>query len=104
MWAFGAAHQARKFSVEGAASGPVGPIRVAAPPVSQLRELFADLPYGEEAAAMVAECYTDGVTFGAGFARLLRRILSKFDMLMVDPMLPEFRRLAVMSMTVICSA
>ena len=93
-WVFDASRHPRQLSVEAAAAGPVGSIAIAAPPIDTLREIFAGLPFGEEVVEMVAECYPPGVTFGAGFSSLLRRILHKFDMLLVDPMLPEFRRLA----------
>jgi bacillithiol synthase len=43
---------------------------------------------------MVEESYRPGAAMGEAFGALLRRILRKFDMLQVDPMLPQFRELA----------
>ena len=43
---------------------------------------------------MVAEAYAPGVTLGAAFATLLKRILAPLGLLFIDPMHPASRRLA----------
>ena len=45
-------------------------------------------------ADLVEETYRGGSTMGAAFGELLRKLLARFDILQVDPMLPEFRELA----------
>jgi bacillithiol biosynthesis cysteine-adding enzyme BshC len=94
-WVFAADHLPCKLSIAAASNGrPVGTIPVEAPPLDALRAALSELPFGEEAAAMVADCYSPGSTMGSGFGALLSRILAQFDVLQIDPMLPEFRRLA----------
>ena len=48
----------------------------------------------DEVAALVEEAYRPGQTMGAAFGALLRKMLARFGILYVDPMLPEFRQLA----------
>jgi bacillithiol biosynthesis cysteine-adding enzyme BshC len=77
-----------------ASSQPVGGVSLVDPPVPELRAALKDLPYAEEVAALVQETYRAGNTMGQAFGELLRSLLAKFDVLQVDPMLPEFRELA----------
>jgi bacillithiol biosynthesis cysteine-adding enzyme BshC len=94
-WVFGPEHQAAKLEMAVSAnSQPVGGVTLAHPPVEQLRETLGAFPYGEEVAALVQEAYRAGETMGTAFGRLLRRLLRNFDLPVVDPMLPEFRKLA----------
>jgi bacillithiol biosynthesis cysteine-adding enzyme BshC len=73
---------------------PVGEVRLDSPPLSQLRDAMNGLPFVDEAARLVEESYRPGATMGEAFGALLNRLLAGFDILQVDPMLPEFRRLA----------
>ena len=52
------------------------------------------MPFGEEVADLVEETYRTGNTMGRAFGELLRKLLPKFDILQLDPLLPEFRELA----------
>jgi bacillithiol biosynthesis cysteine-adding enzyme BshC len=72
----------------------VGTVALASPPLNQLRTALHGMPFGEEVAALVEETYRGGSTMGAAFGELLRKLLARFDILQVDPMLPEFRALA----------
>ncbi len=72
----------------------MGGVELAAPPVEELRAALAGLPYADEAVALVAETYVTGRTMGQAFGDLLRRLLARFDIPHVDPMLPAFRELA----------
>jgi bacillithiol biosynthesis cysteine-adding enzyme BshC len=72
----------------------VGEVTLAAPPVRELRDAMQGLPFTEEVADLVEETYRAGSTMGQAFGELLRRILSRFDLLQVDPMLPAVRELA----------
>jgi len=99
VWAFGVENRPAKIRVDySAGARPVGGVTLAAPPVGPLREAMGSLPFAEEAAAMVAEAYPPGVSMGEGFGALLRQLLRGFEMLQVDPMLPEFRALAAPAM------
>ena len=80
----------RRASVE----QPVGDVTLAAPPVRELRAAMHGLAFGEEVADLVEETYRAGNTMGKAFGELLRRLLGKFDILHLDPMLPAFRALA----------
>ncbi len=94
-WVFGADHRPVKLEMARSANmQPVGEVTLADPPVAALREALRDLPYADEATAMVEEAYRAGETMGAAFGSLLRKILARYDMPLVDPMLPAFRKLA----------
>src|SRR5262249_4615155 len=73
---------------------PVGTIPLLNPPLDLLRETLAAFPFGEDVAAMVAESYRPGVTFGAAFQALLHRLLGKRSLLFIDPLDAGVRRLA----------
>jgi bacillithiol biosynthesis cysteine-adding enzyme BshC len=95
VWVFDANHQPVKLEMQRASSArPVGEVELAAPPVGQLREALRGLPYADDVAAMVEEAYRPGQTMGGAFGALLRKLLARFGILFVDPMLPEFRQLA----------
>ncbi len=92
---FGADYRPVKLEMARSANGqPVGGVALAEPPVAQLRAALNGLPYADEVVAMVEDAYRPGETMGSAFANLLRRLLKRFDMPIVDPMLPAFRKLA----------
>jgi len=94
-WVFNGEHHATKVEMRRAASAqPVGDVPLVSPPIRELRAAMHGLPYGEEVADLVEETYRAGSTMGKAFSELLRRLLSGFDILQVDPMLPAFRELA----------
>ncbi len=98
-WVFGADHQPRKMEMRRTSvEQPVGDVALVAPPIRELRAALHGLPFGEEVADVVEETYRAGNTMGKAFSELLRRILSQFDILYVDPMLPAFRTLAAPAM------
>jgi bacillithiol biosynthesis cysteine-adding enzyme BshC len=95
VWVFNAENRPAKVEVGcGAGAQPVGGVALSAPPLSELREAMAGLPFTDEAASLVEQSYRPGATMGEGFGALLRRLLAGFDILQVDPMLPQFRELA----------
>jgi bacillithiol biosynthesis cysteine-adding enzyme BshC len=95
VWVFDAEYQPRRLEMRRPASAqPAGDVTLVAPPVGKLREILGGLPFGEDAAALVEETYRPGVTMGQAFGALLRRLLPDRGILLVDPMLPEFRELA----------
>ena len=94
-WVFDSHHHPSKIEMRRpAAAQPVGEVTFLTPPIQELREILATLPFGEEVTSMVEDAYQPGATMGKAFSALLRRLLREFDILQVDPMLPEFRRLA----------
>jgi len=85
---------AKVETIRSAGAQPVGGVALCAPPVSELRAAMEGLPFRDEVVALVEEAYRPGATMGAAFSDLLRRLLERFDILQVDPMLPQFRELA----------
>ena len=94
-WVFGPGHKPVELKL-GARSNsqPVGGLPLIDPPVAELRRALADLPYADEIASLAADAYHPDHTLGDAFAHLLRNLLARFDMPIVDPMLPAFRQLA----------
>ena len=97
VWAFDAGHRPSKVETRrGASAGaqPAGQVALPSPPLSDLRDAMAGLPFLDEAAGLAEESYRPGATMGEAFGVWLRRTLKEFDILQVDPMLPQFRELA----------
>jgi bacillithiol biosynthesis cysteine-adding enzyme BshC len=95
VWVFNSRNQPVRIEAGRApALQPVGGIPLAAAPVDELRAALEGLPFSEEILQAVAASYPPGATMGAAFSSLLKRILAGFDILHLDPMLPQFRKLA----------
>lgn len=95
VWVFDSEHRPVKLEMRRSATAqPVGGVALSDPPVRELRTALHGFPFGEEVSDLVEETYRAGSTMGKAFGELLRELLSKFDVLQVDPMLPEFRELA----------
>src|SRR3954452_4603083 len=95
VWVFDAEHRPTRLEMRRAAGEqPVGGVTLQNPPVDELRTALAGLPFADEVVAEVEASYAAGSTMGAAFSGLMRRLLAKFDILYLDPMLPEFRELA----------
>ncbi|MBZ5618015.1 MAG: bacillithiol biosynthesis cysteine-adding enzyme BshC [Acidobacteriia bacterium] len=95
VWIFDSEHRPLKLEMRRSTSAqPVGAVALVDPPVRELRAALHGLPFGEEVADLVEETYRAGSNMGKAFGELLRELLAKFDVLQVDPMLPEFRELA----------
>jgi bacillithiol biosynthesis cysteine-adding enzyme BshC len=105
VWVFDAEHRPHKLEMRRSASAqPVGAVALTSPPLHELRAALHGLPFGEEVADLVEETYRGGSTMGAAFGELLRRLLARFDILQVDPMLPEFRQLAAPTLRTVVEA
>jgi bacillithiol biosynthesis cysteine-adding enzyme BshC len=78
----------------GVANQPVGNIPLPAPPVDELAEALAHFPNGDGISALVREAYPPGITAGESFRKLLFALLRKFDLLYLDPLDSEIRRIA----------
>jgi len=95
VWVYGADHRPAKIEMRRTAgTQPVGEVTLAAPPIPELRSVLQSLPFGDEVADAVEEAYRAGSTMGKAFGELVGRLLARFDILQVDPMLPAFRELA----------
>jgi len=94
-WVFNSDHLPAKLEMRRSASSqPVGEVTLGAAPLAELRAAMEGLPFAGEVADLAAEFYRPGVTMGEAFGGLLRRLLARFDILQLDPMLPQFRELA----------
>src|SRR5579884_19849 len=98
-WSFDASHQPVRLQVDApneAKGRPrcVGGIRLAAPPVEELRRSLEAFPNGREVAALVEEAYPPGVTMAQGFRALLRKIMEPFGLLLLDPLDPNVRAIS----------
>ncbi|MBV8906382.1 MAG: bacillithiol biosynthesis cysteine-adding enzyme BshC, partial [Acidobacteriia bacterium] len=94
-WVFGGEHCPVKFELPRSVTDqPAGGVTLQTPPVHELRAELRGLPFGEQVSDLVEQTYHPGSTLGKAFGELLREILSGFDILQVDPMLPAFRELA----------
>ncbi|HKE24756.1 MAG TPA: bacillithiol biosynthesis cysteine-adding enzyme BshC [Bryobacteraceae bacterium] len=92
---FGPDHRPRRLEMRRAASSqPVGEVTLENPPLDELRGAMEGLPFADEVTDLVAAAYRPSVTMGQAFGDLLRKLLGRFDILQVDPMLPAFRELA----------
>jgi len=99
VWVFDAEHRPVKLEMKRSASTqPVGDVTLSDPPIRELRAALHGFPFGEEVTDLIEETYRAGSTMGKAFGEFLRQILNKYDVLQVDPMLPEFRELAAPAM------
>jgi bacillithiol biosynthesis cysteine-adding enzyme BshC len=99
VWTFDGAHQPLKLSVDApleivGRQRPVGGITIEHPPLDQLSASLAGFPHGEEVTAMVRDAYLPGVTMGAGFHALLKKLLAKLNLLFLDPLDPAIRNIS----------
>ncbi len=94
-WVFDSEYTPHKLEMRRTASTqPVGHVTLAAPPLRELRTALQALPFGDEVTDLVEECYRAGSTMGKAFGELMRSLFARYDILQVDPLLPEFRQLA----------
>jgi len=99
VWTFGEDHNPLKLEATAreelnGRQRPVGGIALANPPVDELARSLAAFPHGEEIAAMVREAYPPGVTMGAGFRALLKKLLASLDLIYLDPLDPAIREIS----------
>jgi bacillithiol biosynthesis cysteine-adding enzyme BshC len=96
-WTFDGSYKPTMLRVEAAGVNgrqrPVGGIALDRPPVEELTAALAGFPFGDEVAAIVREAYQPGVTMGAAFRTLLARLLSKLDLVFLDPLDPAIRKI-----------
>jgi bacillithiol synthase len=97
-WTFDGSYKPTMLRVGAAGEGngrqrPVGGIALDRPPVEELAAALAEFPFGGEVTALVREAYRPGVTMGAAFRTLLGKLLSKLDLVFLDPLDPAIRKI-----------
>jgi bacillithiol synthase len=93
-WTFDAEYRPVVLRAQAKVNGgqrPVGSITLDAVPNAELRECLRSFRDGEAVSAMVAESYAPGMEMGAAFRDLLKRVLSRFDLLYLDPLAEDIR-------------
>ena len=96
VYTFDGEHQPQLLKAGAQAGGsqrPVGQIVLEDIPVAELGEFLRHFPFGEEVTAEVNASYRTGSTLGGAFLDLLKRLLSRFDLLFLDPLAEDIRRL-----------
>lgn len=78
----------------GESQQPVGSIPVTEPPIGELRRALEAFSFGPQIGEAVEQAYRPGVSFGAAFEHLLRKLLGKWGLLFVDPLDSAVRKIA----------
>src|ERR1700722_7461118 len=73
---------------------PVGGIVIESSPMDELRRALNGFPHAEEVIAAVGEAYPAGVTMGAGFTALLKKLLAPLGLIFLDPLDPAIRAIS----------
>ncbi|HML17453.1 MAG TPA: bacillithiol biosynthesis cysteine-adding enzyme BshC [Bryobacteraceae bacterium] len=99
VWSFDGSYQPFALHVDIRAENrgrqrPVGGIILDHPPVDELAGALAAFPHAEELIAILREAYPPGITMGAGFRALLKKLLAKLNLLYLDPLDPAVRKIA----------
>ncbi|HSP67872.1 MAG TPA: bacillithiol biosynthesis cysteine-adding enzyme BshC [Bryobacteraceae bacterium] len=74
---------------------PAGEFPVEHPPIEELRRALAGFAHGEEVIAAVEDAYSPNATMGAGFRKLLVKLLGNIGMLVLDPLDPQLRNIGM---------
>ena len=80
------------------AGWPVGEVpldRGALAVLARVRELLRNQGFADEVSALLLESAEVSPTFGDWFSRLMLAFFGKYGLILVDPTLPEFKRLAI---------
>jgi bacillithiol synthase len=94
-WVFGPEHKPVQLRTSGDSiqQRPVGTIRLKDIPLAGLERTLSGLPFGAEVTAEVAAAYHPDRSMGESFRELLKRLLAKYDLLYVDPLDPQIRKI-----------
>ncbi len=94
-WVFGPDHQPAILRAQAGATSqqPVGGIKLRDIPFEELKQHLSGFPFGAEVIAAVMAAYTPERSMGVAFRELVKRLLSKFDLLYLDPLDEHIRRL-----------
>jgi len=94
-WVFDQDATPRELHVKptGSIGGPVGDLKLADVPLTELRTALGELPFADEVLQKVAAAYHSGNTLGEAFRQLIQDLLAGFDLLFLDPLRPEIREI-----------
>jgi bacillithiol biosynthesis cysteine-adding enzyme BshC len=95
-WVFDAARQPVPLKAQTKIDGrprPVGGIVIEKAPLDELRRALNGFPHADEVIAMVGEAYPNGITMGAGFHALLKKLLARLGLIFLDPLDPAIRQI-----------
>ena len=81
------------FRANAREDAPVGTIQFG-PELEELLARAKDLLGSEEQAALLAECYRPGESYGSAFAKYFARVFSEFGVVLLDSSDPELDRIA----------
>lgn len=73
---------------------PVGNLEAGSLPLEPLNGNLHEFPFGGAVAAMIADAYRPGRTYGEAFRQLLRSLMGPMEILFVDPLDPAIRQIA----------
>lgn len=99
-WTFDSQHRPIRLEIDGTGppNQPVGEVKITSTPLDVLEESLRDFPFRDDVLALVAEAYTPGRSLGQAFGALLKRLLSSYGLIHIDPMSPAIRELAAPAM------
>ncbi|HEX5432051.1 MAG TPA: bacillithiol biosynthesis cysteine-adding enzyme BshC [Bryobacteraceae bacterium] len=108
-WGFDGSNRPVRFQVEPPAEAkerprPVGGIRIVKYPLDELRRSLAGFPDAEETIAAVEQSYQPGATMAEGFRALLKRIVGRLGLILLDPLDTEIRAISAPLMAEALSA
>jgi bacillithiol biosynthesis cysteine-adding enzyme BshC len=96
-WVFDAARQPVELRAQTQQTNgrprPVGGIVIENSPLDELRRSLNGFPHADEVIGMVGDAYPAGVTMGAGFQALLKKLLAPLGLIFLDPLDPEIRKI-----------
>jgi bacillithiol biosynthesis cysteine-adding enzyme BshC len=95
-WLFDSAHRPIRIETRSLdhRERPVGEIAIADSPADEVRRWLHDFPFADDVAALAQDAYSPGRTFGSAFGELLKKLLSSYGLLYLDPMRPAAREMA----------
>jgi len=94
-WLFDASCTPVKITAEGGsvANSPVGSVEITQLDFEQISKTLGGLPFASAILEQVEQYYRPGATLGRAFRDLVRNILGGFDLIYLDPLAPEVRRI-----------
>ncbi|MFL6452034.1 MAG: bacillithiol biosynthesis cysteine-adding enzyme BshC [Bryobacteraceae bacterium] len=94
-WLFDVTGAPLKVSAQGGsiANSPVGTVEIAQLDLTELSKALGGFLFGSAVVDRVEQYYRPGNSFGRAFHDLVREILTGFDLIYLDPLAPEIRRL-----------
>jgi bacillithiol biosynthesis cysteine-adding enzyme BshC len=95
-WVFDTTRQPVPLKAQTKSNGrprPVGGIVIESTPLDELRRALNGFPFAEEVVGVVGDAYPAGITMGAGFHALLKKLLAPLGLIFLDPLDPEIRKI-----------